>query len=97
MIGANGTVEGTKVTVDIITTLPDVTVVVSVIASLTGEDAGADWYKVVITRLGPVTTGPTKADEDAVGDESGLLVVNAPVLDGGAMLSSHSVVPLMTE
>jgi hypothetical protein len=66
-------------------------------ASLTSEDVGAGWSKVVGNRLGPVTTGPTKADEDAVGDESGLLVVNAPVLDGGAMLSSHSVVPLMTE
>ena len=70
---------------------------VSVIASLTGEDIGADWSKVVGTRLGPVTTGPIRANEDAVGDESGLLGVNAPVLNGGAMLSSHSVVPLMTE
>jgi hypothetical protein len=90
VIGARGTVEGIKVTVDITTTFPDVTVVVSVIASLTGEGS-------VGNRLVPVTTGPTKADEDAAGKETGLLVVNAPVLDGGAMLSSHSVVPLMTE
>ena len=70
---------------------------VSVIASLTGEDVGDDWSKVVGNRLEPVTIGPSKTDEDAAGDGTGLFVVNAPVLVGGAMLSSHSVVPLMTE
>jgi hypothetical protein len=94
---ARGTVEGTKVTVDITTTFPDVTVVVSVVASLTGEDVGDDWSTVVGNRLGPVTTGPTKADEDAADEGTELLVVIVPVLVGGAILSSHSVVPLMTE
>lgn len=92
--GGKMTEEGIKVTVDIITTFPEVEVLVTIVSTPDGSD---------IDDTGPEVLGsicvldPGDKIEDKLGVRMGLRVAGILGRLGGAMLFSHSVVPLMTE
>jgi hypothetical protein len=88
------TEEGIKVTVDIITTFPEVEVLIMVVSTPDGSD---------INDTGPGVLGnicvldPRDEIEDKLGVKMGVRVAEILGRLGGTMLFSHSVVPLMTE
>jgi hypothetical protein len=86
--------DGTKVTVDMIISSPEMMVLVSVVPTPGGSDVGV---------IGTAVLGDSCVLDRCAGGvgeanvERGLLVIAMPVRLGGAMLLSHSVEPLITE
>ena len=96
-IGGKGTVEGSKVTVDIKTTFPEVRVLVNVIPTPGGSDIDSAGAVGPVDIVAPDPADPREDGNEASGARREVRVAKELDRLGGAMLLSHSVVPLITE